>query len=93
MRIVITILSLLAVGCGVMSAYFWYAASRFKLPLKLNQPDMSESEFDIHLTQQFAFGLFDVVEQGSRLNRRAALYTALAVGFGSLANLLSLWTI
>jgi hypothetical protein len=93
MRILITILSILAVLCGAMSAYTWYLASHFKLPLKLHQPHMSETEFDHHLTQQFAFGLFDVVEQGSRLNRRAALWTALAVGLGSVANLLSLWAI
>lgn len=76
----------IALGCGLIAAWYWYKATRilfepefWKLP-----DDVSESDFNWTLVKAIMVATHKTAE----LNRLAALWTATAVVLGGTSNLL-----
>jgi hypothetical protein len=83
------VLALLTLICGLMSAWFWYKASRVvPAPLKFGRVDPS-----LPSTSEMTWisGLLVAGNETARLSKIAALWTAVAVASGVVDNLIANW--
>ena len=86
MRMTIILLSVAALGCGLMSAWYWYKGScvLFKPEFDKIEVDAPESEFSWALIR----AIMKATVIAGHNNRVAALWTAGAVMLGAIGNFL-----
>jgi hypothetical protein len=86
MRNIAILLATVALLCGLIAAWYWYRASKIPFQPKYAELGDDVSEMDFH--GELVTSIMIAVQKTSDLNRIAALWTAVAVVLGGIANLI-----
>jgi hypothetical protein len=91
MTYIAVILGATSLICGLIAAWFWYQASKIQFAPNFHElpEDVTESDFNWTLVK----AIMTAVQQESALNRLAALWTAVAVVLGGVANFMGTLTV
>jgi len=88
LKIVAFVLALIALGCGLVAAVYWYRSSKAKIvpawPLEISGP------IDKNI-MGWVTGAMIAFRKSSDLNRVAAIWTGVSVTFGGLSAMIGSW--
>lgn len=84
-KLLTLIFSLATCGCAVVAAIYWYLSSRQELvPIESTVASISDNpEAHIMDTQASVYALQIALNEASRLNKIASLWSAAATGLGA----------
>lgn len=91
-RIVYIVCSAATAVCALVAAAYWYLSSR-PTPVLNDPPDASISDVpELHImnAQADVYGVQAALAEASRLNKRAAVWSAIAALFGAAAAILGI---
>jgi hypothetical protein len=93
MKCATIMLAILAGGVGLRAAQLWFFASRVQpIPMWAELNTMEPLDH-VQAQSHWIGGLLKASTESSELNKRAALWTAWAVGLGALGSIAGAWPI
>lgn len=85
MSCLVSVLAIAGAICGARSAFLWYKASRVQIVPMWAEQGQLEPVDPMQAQSEWIVALIQTATKSGNLNRRAAVWTAWATGFGAAA--------